>query len=301
MESIKSVAAWDNSVIITGETGTGKEMVARLIHKNSPRQRENFMPVDCTTLTGQLFESQLFGHVKGAFTGANSDSIGFFRAADGGTIFLDEIGELPIELQAKLLRVLQEAEVTPVGSVKTFPVNVRVLCATNRDLRKMVEEGTFREDLYYRLNVMTLEVPPLRNRKDDVVILAQHFIQKQALLYDKEPKPLSDDFCQCILKHNWPGNVRQLANIVERAFIVSKGPYITKEDLPAEIRQDQQNQTPIEETETVKTLAQVKKQAVIKALNASKGKKMYAAKLLKIDHRKLGRLMEKFDLQITYK
>ena len=159
------------SVVITGETGTGKEMVARKIHRCSNRSQNVFVPVDCTSLTGQLFESQLFGHVKGAFTGAISDSLGFFRAADKGTIFLDEIGEVPLDLQAKLLRVLQESCVTPVGSTKSCPIKVRVLCATNRDLREMVRQHTFRQDLYYRLNVVTLQIPPLRDRQDDVLLL----------------------------------------------------------------------------------------------------------------------------------
>jgi transcriptional regulator with PAS, ATPase and Fis domain len=176
---IETVAARKCSVIITGETGVGKEMVARQIHNASNRANKVFVPVDCTTLTGQLFESQLFGHVKGAFTGAVDNTLGFFRAAEGGTIFLDEISEIPMELQAKLLRVLQQSCVVPLGSTKSYPIDIRVLCATNCNLYEMVREGTFRSDLYYRLNVINLEVPPLRQRKEDILPLAEYFLESQ--------------------------------------------------------------------------------------------------------------------------
>ena len=170
LETINAVASRQCSMIISGETGAGKEMVARRIHNCSDRKDKIFVPVDCTTLTGQLFESQLFGHVRGAFTGAVSDTLGFFRAADTGTIFLDEISEIPLDLQSKLLRVLQESRVTPVGSVKSHQIDVRVLCATNRDLKQMVNEGKFRADLYYRLNVVTVYIPPLRERDRKSVV-----------------------------------------------------------------------------------------------------------------------------------
>ena len=188
LQTIETVACRKSSVIIMGETGTGKEKVAREIHAGSDRSDRPFVPVDCTSLNGNILESQLFGHVKGAFTGAVSDSLGFFRAADGGTVFLDEIGELDLDLQAKLLRVLQESAVTPVGSIKPYPINVRVLCATNRDLKQMIKQGTFRADLYFRLNIVTVELPPLRDRRDDVVMLCEHFLQKQADLYNEPVK-----------------------------------------------------------------------------------------------------------------
>ncbi len=190
-ETIKTVAARKCSIIITGETGVGKEMVARQIHYASDRCQKVFVPVDCTTLTGQLFESQLFGHVKGAFTSAINATLGFFRAADGGTVFLDEISEIPLELQAKLLRVLQENSVTPLGSTKSYPIDVRVLCSTNCNLRDMVKEETFRSDLYYRLNVVNLEVPPLRQRKEDILPLTEYFLANQAAFYGEELKVLS--------------------------------------------------------------------------------------------------------------
>jgi len=204
IEMIDAVARRKCPIIITGETGVGKEMVARQIHVASDRADKIFVPVDCTTLTGQLFESQLFGHARGAFTGAVSDTMGFFRAANGGTIFLDEISEIPLELQAKLLRVLQEGCITPLGATKAFPVDVRVLCATNNDLSQMVKAGDFRADLYYRLNVVTLEVPPLRQRKEDILPLAKFFLGNQSAFYDEPAKMLSKAAENLLLNYAWP-------------------------------------------------------------------------------------------------
>ena len=212
VETIQAVASRRCSVVIAGETGTGKEMVARQLHLASDRTKGVFVPVDCTTLTGQLFESQLFGHVKGAFTGAIDNTLGFFRAANGGTIFLDEISEIPLDLQAKLLRVLQENAFTPLGSTKSYPVDARVLCATNRDLREMVRQGTFRADLYYRLNVVTVEIPPLRQRKDDIMILAEYFLERQSQFYNEPVKILSPDAKKLLVNYTWPGNISELAN-----------------------------------------------------------------------------------------
>ncbi len=301
MQTIEAVAGWDSSVIITGETGTGKEMVARMIHALSERRTNVFVPLDCTTLTGQLFESQLFGHVKGAFTSAHSDSLGFFRAADGGTLFLDEIGEIPLELQSKLLRVLQEGTVTPLGSTKSYKVNVRVICATNRDLHNMVVEKKFRDDLYYRLNVMTMEVPPLRERHEDVVLLANHFLEKQARLYSSEPKRLSEDAQKVLMDYPWPGNVRELANIMERAYILSQSEEVTAATLPAEIKMAYSRQAETSRINRgITSLDEAQKNAVVEALNASNGRKMAAARMLKIDHRKLGRLMDKYNVQACF-
>ncbi|MHC5083788.1 MAG: sigma-54 interaction domain-containing protein, partial [Planctomycetota bacterium] len=235
MDTLQSIAARRCCVMITGETGTGKEMVARKIHQYSDRLDQPFIPVDCTTLTGQLFESQLFGHVKGAFTGAINDTLGFFRAAEGGTIFLDEISEIPLELQSKLLRVLQEGTVTPVGSTQTFPINVRVLCASNRDLKHMVDDNEFRADLYYRINVVNLEIPPLRQRSEDILPLATHFLNNLSAFYDEEQKKLSDQAQTMLLRYHWPGNVREMANAMERAYVLSKTNVIEPVSLPAEI------------------------------------------------------------------
>ena len=186
-------------------------MAARQLHLHSDRAKDVFIPVDCTTLTGQLFESQLFGHVKGAFTGAVDNTLGFFRAANGGTIFLDEISEIPIDLQAKLLRVLQESSVTPLGSTKSYPLDIRVLCATNRDLREMVRHGNFRADLYYRLNVVTVEIPPLRERRDDIIVIAEYFLERQAQFYNEPKKILSPETKQLFLNYTWPGNILGLS------------------------------------------------------------------------------------------
>ena len=235
MEVIRAIATRECPVIITGETGVGKEMVARQIHVSGNRADRVFVPVDCTTLTGQLFESQLFGHVKGAFTSAVDSTLGFFRAADGGTIFLDEISEIPLELQAKLLRVLQERRVTPLGSAKAYPVDVRVLCATCKDLQDMVRKGTFRSDLYYRLDVVRLEVPPLRHRKEDILDLAEYFLKNQSAFYNEPAKTFSESVKRLLLNYAWPGNVRELANAIERAYVLTDGLEIQPAVMPFEI------------------------------------------------------------------
>jgi transcriptional regulator with PAS, ATPase and Fis domain len=300
-KTIRTIAPSDCPVIITGETGTGKEMVARKIHSLSQRCEQVFVPVDCTTLTGQLFESQLFGHAKGAFTGAFSDTLGFFRAADGGTIFFDEISELPLDLQAKLLRVLEEGAVMPLGSTKAFPVDVRVLCATNRELRKMVRNDKFRADLYYRLNVVNLEISPLRDRKEDVVILAEYFLDKQARLYDGPAKRLTPSAIKILTDYDWPGNVRELANVIERAYVLSQseeeiGPsMLPMEILVGDILPEQ------ERGQEFPAMGEVNRKLVIRALQAANGHKMAATKLLKIDYGKLSRLMKKHNLHPSYK
>ncbi|HBG77947.1 MAG TPA: hypothetical protein DDW84_03730 [Phycisphaerales bacterium] len=294
LETISAVASRQCSMIIAGETGAGKEMVARRIHACSDRAGRVFIPVDCTTLTGQLFESQLFGHTRGAFTGAVSDTLGFFRAADGGTIFLDEISEIPLDLQAKLLRVLQESTVTPVGSVKSFPIDIRVLCATNRNLKQMVLDGKFRADLYYRLNVVTVHVPPLRERPEDVLSLAEHFLARQAELYNEPYKVLSDDTKKLLADYHWPGNVRELANVMERAYVLTSMDVITPASLPTEIivavpmQQGQQHRLP--------TLDEAQRNVIMQALTAANGRRMAAAKILGLERRKLNRLLDKYNI-----
>jgi DNA-binding NtrC family response regulator len=295
-EMIKAVAARKCSIIITGETGVGKEMVARQIHYASDRSQKVFVPVDCTTLTGQLFESQLFGHSRGAFTGAVNSTLGFFRAADGGTVFLDEISEIPLELQAKLLRVLQENLVTPLGSTKSYPIDVRVLCSTNCKLHDMVKEGTFRSDLYYRLNVVNLEVPPLRQRKEDILPLTEYFLANQSAFYDEEPKVLSETTKTLLLNYSWPGNVRELANAVERAYVLTTGREIQPSAMPFEIIIADSQLYPKNE---MPTLDEVKRRIITKTLEFTKGKKMAAAKILGIERRSLNRLIEKLNIPIT--
>jgi transcriptional regulator with PAS, ATPase and Fis domain len=271
-------------------------MLARQVHKYSDRCQNVFVPVDCTTLTGQLFESQLYGHVKGAFTGAVSDTLGFFRAADKGTIFLDEIGEIPFELQAKLLRVLQEERVTPVGTTKSYPVDVRVLCATNRDLSKMVKQGKFRADLYYRLNVVSVEIPPLRERTDDIMLLAEYFLDNQARFYDEPVKNLDENCKDILLNYTWPGNVRELANAMERAYVLTQEKNITIDSLPREILMAEYTESAC--GQGLPTLAQAKAKLVADALKATGGKKIAAAKILGVERRKLNRLIDSLNVSV---
>ena len=295
LETIEAVASRQCSMVITGETGVGKEMVAQKIHACSDRSDKVFVPVDCTTLTGQLFESQLFGHTKGAFTGAVNDTLGFFRAADGGTIFLDEISEIPLDLQAKLLRVLQESTVTPIGSIKSYPIDVRVLCATNRDLQQCIDEGKFRSDLYYRLNVVTLEVPPLRKRREDILPLAEYFLSQQSEFYNEPAKFLNDGVKKLLENYSWPGNVRQLANVIERAYVLTASDEITPAALPAEIIV-----APVSDGDELRlpTLNEAKRKLIIQTLEATNGRKMAAARILGIERRKLNRMIDK--LNITF-
>ncbi|MGD1042467.1 MAG: sigma-54 dependent transcriptional regulator [Sedimentisphaerales bacterium] len=294
MEVIRAIAARECPVIITGETGVGKEMVARQIHAISNRAKHVLVPVDCTTLTGQLFESQLFGHVKGAFTSAVDSTLGFFRAAEGGTIFLDEISEIPLELQAKLLRVLQERRVTPLGSAKSCPVDVRVLCATCKDLQDMVRKGTFRSDLYYRLDVVRLEVPPLRHRKEDILDLAEYFLKNQSAFYNEPPKTFSEATKRLLLNYAWPGNVRELANAIERAYVLTDGSEIQPVVMPFEIII---SDSPAYPKDQLPTLDEVKRKVITQTLEYTKGRRIAAAKILGIERRQLNRLMDKLDIR----
>jgi len=298
VEMVEVVAARKCPVIIVGETGVGKEMVARQIHNVSDRADKVFVPVDCTTLTGQLFESQLFGHVRGAFTSAVDSTLGFFRAADGGTIFLDEISEIPIELQAKLLRVLQDEAVTPLGSTKSYKIDVRILCASNSDLRRLVKEGAFRSDLYYRLNVVRLEVPPLRRRKEDILPLAEYFLANQAAFYGEPPKVLSATTKKFLLNYSWPGNIRELANAIEHAYVLTTSREIQPAAMPFEIIISDSLSYPEHE---LPTLDAVKRRIITQTLEYTKGRKIAAARILGIERRRLNRLIEKLNISATKK
>jgi len=245
-DQISQVAKSQATVLIHGETGTGKELVAHAIHYASNRADKPFVRVHCAAMPESIIESELFGHVKGAFTGAVSDRKGRFELADGGTIFLDEIGEIPIAIQSKLLRVLQEREFERVGDVKTTKVNVRIIVATHRDLPAMVERGLFREDLYYRLSVFPIFVPPLVKRKADILLLANYFMQKYATLNDKPISGFAPEAIELLLKHRWPGNVRELENCIERAVLLAEGAVIQADTLPVSI----QNQTATPAIET---------------------------------------------------
>jgi nitrogen regulation protein NR(I) len=237
-ELIEKIADTDSTVLITGESGTGKELIAKTVHYNNiSRAGGPFVPLNCAAIPKDLLESELFGHEKGAFTGAINTRIGRFELAQGGTLFLDEVGELDPSLQVKLLRVLQEREFERVGGVKTIKVDVRILAATNKDLEKATKDGLFREDLFYRLNVIPLHLPPLRSRVEDLTLLMAHFIQEFCRKRKREPFTFSPDAMECLMKYNWPGNVRELENLVERLTILATGPVVKVSDLPEKLHQ----------------------------------------------------------------
>ena len=298
-----SIATRRCTVLILGETGTGKEMLARSIHAQSDRSRAPFVPVDCSALTETLFESQLFGHIKGAFTGAVRDSVGFIRAADTGTLFVDEIGELSPPQQAKLLRVIQERSVVPVGDTRGKSVDVRIVCATHRDLRKMVSDGTFREDLYFRLNVVTLNLPPLRERPQDVLPLANHFLGIQAQMYDEPQRAIASDAQAAMQNYPWPGNVRELANAIEHAHVLAQGEEVRVVDLPERIR----SHAPLTDAVSPHAFApmaelcleDLERRAIAEALRRSSNNKAAAARMLGINIQRLGRRIEKLKIRVS--
>ncbi len=228
LDTSKKVAPFDTSVLITGESGVGKEVVAKLIHRSSRRSKGPFIAINCAALPDNLIEAELFGYKKGSFSGAYTDKKGIVEEAEGGTLFLDEIGDLPLSLQAKLLRLLQEKEIRPIGSNRPKRVDVRVLCATNRNLKEMVEKGEFREDLFYRINVIHIHIPPLRERKEDILPLAYFFIKRSAEKFGTDTKELSESAKRQLLSYDWPGNVRELENTIERSFILSEGTVIER-------------------------------------------------------------------------
>ena len=275
LNEIKQVAGTDATVLVTGETGTGKELVARAIHAESKRKDRLLLKVNCAAISPSLMESEFFGHEKGAFTGATSKREGRFSLADGGTIFLDEIGELPLDLQSKLLRVLQEGEFEPVGSSKSIKVDVRVICATNRDLRQMVEDKKFREDLYYRLDVFPIDIPPLRDRGDDITLLASVFSEKCVKRFGKKIDPLSANCIQRLLDYHWPGNIRELQNVIERAIITSPNSKINLDQILSGTYRTKYNKeinTAKESSKTILTERELKElecQNLIRALEST--------------------------------
>jgi len=228
---ILHVAATNSTVLITGESGTGKELAARAIHENSPRREKPFVAVDCSSLAETLLESELFGHVKGSFTGAVQTKTGLFMLADGGTLFLDEVSNISLSTQAKLLRALQERKITPIGGTQLLPIDIHLVAATNKNLKTMVREGTFREDLYFRLNIIPIELPPLRERKQDIPILIRHFLKKYTAEIGKEIRGVAPDVLSFLENYSYPGNVRELENVIERAVVLAEGDVIRNEDL----------------------------------------------------------------------
>jgi DNA-binding NtrC family response regulator len=282
-------------VLILGESGTGKELVARSIHFSGPFRDKPFIPVDCGSLVPTLIESELFGHTKGAFTGAQQAKDGLLSIAEGGTVFLDEVGELPVDLQAKLLRAIQEKEIRPVGSTKQIPINVRILAATNRDLEEAVSQGTFRRDLYYRLNVLSLRIPSLRERRQDIPILATHFLERQSRANGFE-RTLSDDALKAMLAYDWPGNVRELENCVERAGAFTTGPVIHVSDLPTPISQLQAENVPIGTVAANKIMpmSEIERQTILNAIAQLNGDKLKAARVLGIGKTTLYRKLKEY-------
>ena len=228
LDSVDMVAPVDSAVLIQGETGTGKEVIARAIHDASPRRKNRFVALNCAAIPSTLLESELFGYEKGAFTGAAAQTIGRFQTADRGTLFLDEIGDLPLELQPKLLRALQEKQFERLGGAHTFQVDVRIVAATNQDLRRLVQERKFRADLYYRLNVFPLLLPPLRERTEDIPLLVQHFVQKFASQQGKAIDTVPDEMMDVLEHHDWPGNIRELQNVIERGVVMTTGPVLSR-------------------------------------------------------------------------
>jgi len=287
----KKVAATDATVLLLGETGTGKEVFAQAIHHNSNRGNKTFIAVNCSAFSKELLESELFGHKAGAFTGAVKDKKGLFEEANGGTIFLDEIGEMPAELQAKLLRVLESGEFIKVGDTKTIKVNVRIIAATNRDLQKEIETGHFRSDLFYRLSVFQIELPPLRERIMDIPALAKHFTIVFAAKTNKAAHVLQKEYVAALQQYNWPGNIRELKNVIERSVILENGNELTTSTLPFNLQHPADGKAP-----SSFELAVVEKQHIQKVLQHTNGNKTEAAKLLGIGLTTLYRKIEEYHL-----
>jgi DNA-binding NtrC family response regulator len=302
-ELIETVARTDTTVLISGESGTGKELAANAIHFQSPRKRGSFVKVNCAALPETLLESELFGHEKGAFTGALRQRKGRFEIADGGTLFLDEIGDISMGVQVKLLRVLQERQFERVGGNETLSVDVRLICATQKDLKEEIRKGSFREDLYYRLNVVPIDLPPLRNRREDILLLAEHFIDTFSKKMGKEISGLSEDAKALLLKYPFPGNIRELENMLERAIALIKGKVIQAEDLPDELcGQPNSTQDVCNRIRASKPLASAtklfEKEYIQSVLEKTKGKKGQAADTLGISRKTLWEKIKELGIEI---
>jgi DNA-binding NtrC family response regulator len=304
-KTVARVASTRSTVLILGESGTGKELIARAIHEHSPRASHRFVAVDCGALTETILESELFGHVRGAFTGAISDKKGVFEEAQGGTCFLDEIGGISPNMQARLLRVLQEHEIRRVGAKDWVKVDVRVVAATNHNLAEAVSGGEFRQDLYYRLNVVAIRLPPLRERVEDVPLLARHFLQHYTQESGKSITAVSDKAMELLCAHSWPGNIRELENAIEQAVALSYQPVLTREDLPGAVRDHTgaaksfENDSASEQFlfPDMPTLEEVKKRYVLHVLKRNQGNVSRSARILNIDRRSLYRMLARFKIE----
>ena len=293
---ISKVAVTDSPVLIEGESGTGKELVAAAIHRISSRAKRPFIPVNCSAIPQDLLESEFFGHVRGAFSGAIADALGLFRGADEGTIFLDEIAELTPALQVKLLRVLQEMQVRPVGSTKAYPVDVRVIAATNRDLERAMTDGSFRQDLFYRLNVVRVLLPPLRDRRDDIPALISHFLRRFNRRFHRDVRGIAPEALAALSAYTFPGNVRELENLVERAFAMGAKDQLTLADLPTLARTPATAAAPVTSVETIPTLADVERELILKSLALLKDDKDAAARALGISRRTIYRRLKEYGI-----
>jgi two-component system, NtrC family, response regulator AtoC len=295
-DRMKRVAGTDSTILVLGESGTGKELVARAVHFNSHRKDKPFIPVSCAAIPENLLESELFGHVKGSFTGAIRDKIGKFEAANSGTIFLDEIGTMPMHLQTKLLRVLQEQEVERIGSSRTIQLNVRVISATNVNLEEEVKKGNFREDLYYRLNVIPIVLPPLRERTEDILPLVKHFIEKSCTEMKRPLMTISNEAMEILESYRWPGNVRELENLVVRIVALTEGNRIALNDIPSNIREEVMTMVTERGVDMVRTVNELEKKMICDALALAKGVKAQAAALLKLNRTTLVEKMRRLGI-----
>jgi DNA-binding NtrC family response regulator len=293
---VERLARYPTTVLVTGESGTGKELIARALHDLSPVRDRPFVACNCTTLAPSLLESELFGYVRGAFTGADRDRKGLFEAAEGGTIFLDEIGELPLGMQVKLLRVLENREIKRVGSPTSVTIDIRVVAATNRPLATMIADGTFRADLYYRLNVGAIHLPPLRERAEDIDILVRHFIEQHNRRLGCTVTSISPRTLQLLQRHPWPGNVRELANVIERSMVVAHGSVLLPEHLPAEVFERSHVTPGGPPVPADLSLEAAERDQILRALQASGGKRVEAARLLGLSRRTLYRKLERYGI-----
>ncbi|HET9947476.1 MAG TPA: sigma-54 dependent transcriptional regulator [Longimicrobiales bacterium] len=300
LEIVQKVAPHDSPVLITGASGTGKELIARMLHRESPRASAAFVPVNCGGVPEQLLESEFFGFVKGAFTGADRDKAGLFEAADGGTLFLDEVGELPGALQVKLLRALQEGEVRRVGSTETKRVDVRVISATNMDLEEAVERGDFRKDLYYRLAVVPVHLPPLRSRREEIPQLVSHLIERHARRLRVDVEGVDPQAMEVLLSYGWPGNIRELENVLERAMVLTSGRVITTDDLPDQVRRPPPEGAGValdgDDLSVKRHGARLERHLIQLALDRTGGNKTQAAELLELSPRALRYKLQEYGL-----